>query len=535
MRPALLIAIVAATLLIAVTTYRLDRAGVYYDELHQATGAFAYVGRPTPMFSFVRIAGVPLLNMSYTGAIKTALYGLYLRASGGRFSIVSWRLLGILFSATGVIVFCLLVGDRVPPTALVLFTALLLSDTNFLLQTKHDWGPAALGFLLRMIFLGAAIRYLTSRASAAGPFLLGLIVGVAIFEKLSATVLLGPLAVVLLADPRSRSIAGFARATAGVALGASPAIAVNLYSLISSSQLLALTAVDPTPRRSIVGYVANYLALGNGGIERRMIFEISTPAVTEAIEGLAIAALLLFAIAPLLLASRRNRDGRLPLAAVAGLCYGAVGVALPFLPHGTGEHHWIIGTPFQYLAIALAATSFRSAVSPSRGGRLVFATCLIVLFAARVPALAGSMTALRDDRYTRTWDPSLNAAAEFAANQPDSAIFIAANWGVGAQAFCFSNGRQNFVFELYDNYGGPRETLNPLLAPPERQIVVAAALRRPPARPDEINTLRQVTDAIFRDLAVAPGWEEVPLDPAIAGLRAVEIRVFRRVPPNRGL
>ena len=347
--------------------------------------------------------------------------------------------------------------------------------------------------------------------------------------------LLGPLAVVLLADPRSRRLAGWVRAAAGVALGASPAIAVNLYSLISSSQLLALTAVDTTPRRSIVGYVGNYLALGNGGIERRMIFETPTPAITEAIEGLAVAGLLLLAIAPMLLASRRARDSRLPLAAVGALCYGAVGVALPFLPHGTAEHHWIIGTPFQYLGIALAATSFGPGVSPSRHGRLLFVTCLIVLFAARVPALAGSFTALRDDRYTRTWDPSLNAAAEFAARQPDSTVFIAANWGVGAQAFCFSNGRQNFVFELYDNYGGPRETLNPLLAPPERQMVVAAALRRPPARPDEINTLRQVTDAIFRDLAAAPGWEEVALDPETAGLRAVEIRVFRRVQPNRGL
>src|SRR4029450_13767433 len=106
--------------------------------------------------------------------------------------------------------------------------------------------PAALGFLLRMVFLGVAIRYLSNSRSRAGPFVLGLIIGVAIFEKLSATVLLGPLAVVLLADARSRSIAGFARAAYGVALGASPAIAVNLYSLISSSQLLALTAVDTT-------------------------------------------------------------------------------------------------------------------------------------------------------------------------------------------------------------------------------------------------------------------------------------------------
>jgi hypothetical protein len=126
----------------------------------------------------------------------------------------------------------------------------------------------------------------------------------------------------------------------------------------------------------------------------------------------------------------------------------------------------------------------------------------------------------------------LNAAAEFAAHQPDDAIFIAANWGTATQAFCFSNGRQQFVFEPYPLYGGP-ETLNPILAPPERQLVVAAALRpAAPLKPGEINTLRQVTAAIFRDLSTSNGWEEVPADPAVRDLRAVELRVFRRRKPS---
>jgi hypothetical protein len=157
--------------------------------------------------------------------------------------------------------------------------------------------------------------------------------------------------------------------------------------------------------------------------------------------------------------------------------------------------------------------------------------CLVALAAARVAAIASMYEGIRTDNYSRTWDPSLNTAASFAAAQPDSAIVIAANWGIAAQVLCFANGRQNFVFEPYWNYGGP-ETLNPILAPRERQLVIAVALRpEAPLRPGEINTLRQVTTAIMTDLAAAPGWEEMQIDPALTALRAVEIRVFRRRAP----
>src|SRR5205814_7876335 len=63
--------IVAAAILVGITAYRLERPGVFYDEVHQATGAFTYIGRPSPLFSLLPIRGLPLLNMPYSGAIKT--------------------------------------------------------------------------------------------------------------------------------------------------------------------------------------------------------------------------------------------------------------------------------------------------------------------------------------------------------------------------------------------------------------------------------------------------------------------------------
>jgi len=58
-RGAVVSGIGAALILLLITTYRLERPGAYYDELHQAPGAFAYVGRPTSLFSFIPIGGLP--------------------------------------------------------------------------------------------------------------------------------------------------------------------------------------------------------------------------------------------------------------------------------------------------------------------------------------------------------------------------------------------------------------------------------------------------------------------------------------------
>lgn len=520
---------IAAIVLIAMTTYRLERAGAYYDELHQAPGAFAYIGRPTTLFSFVPIGGVPLLNMPYTGAVKTAIYGLYLRASDRSFSIFSWRLLGILFSAAGLIAFALLAAGRIPVAAAAVFFALVLSDTNLLLQTRHDWGPAALAFLLRMILIGVAVRHLTGSRSRWTPFLLGIIVGFAIFEKLSSAILMGPLAIILLADPASRSVRAVLRAATGVFVGALPVILVNLHSLVTTSTLLALSSLDMTPRRSLFSYAANYLALGNGGIERRMIFDVAAYRLTDVLEAAAILGLLLVVGGMVWKHGRASATSF--VAGVMVMCYLAIGAALPLLPHGTGEHHWIIGTPFQYLAIALAAVELWRPSVRSRGMRALLVASVALLLLARVPAVGSAYSAIRDDKYTLAWHPSLNTAAEFIARQPESAIVMTANWGIGAQVFCFANGRENFLFEMYAAYFRPdgEEALQKVLEPAERQIVIAAALR--PATTREFgqeNTLLQIRDAIFRDLAEEPEWEAIPVDPSVRGLRAVEIRMFQR-------
>lgn len=517
-RQAVSIGICAAVLFVGAMTYRLDRAGLFYDELHQATGAFAYVGRPRTMFSVLPLRGFPLLNMTYSGAIKTALYGLYLRVSGRPFGIISWRLSGILLSVFGIVSLCVLAGDRIPTYALLLFLCLLLSDVNFLLQSRHDWGPVALAFLLRMLFIGTWLRSMGVPGKRASPMLLGLIVGIAIFEKLSSIVLLFPLAIILLAEPRTRSTRKIASAAIGAFFGALPVIAAHIYWLLVERQWPLLSSMS-SPAQTLLEYAWNYLALGNGVAERQFEFTAATFHWAEWVETLAMGGFMIFA--GLVAWSRTRIDNLAATAGIALISYGAIGVGLRWLPAPTAQNHWIIGTPFQYLAIAFAAASVWANQAPMKFMRVLCIGCLATLLLARAPSLVSAFEAIRDDRYTAEWDPSLNTAAIFAAGQPKDTVFIAADWGIATQVFCLSNGRQDFVFEPFWDYDGPA-TLRQILDYPRREFALLAAPRPRPL----VRAL--ATGRIYVDMAEMDGWEAVDLEPWVQKLPAVEIRAFRR-------
>jgi hypothetical protein len=513
--PTLALVVVAVTIFMTLTTYRLERTGLYFDELHQAVGAFSWVGRPTEMFSILPIASRPVFNMPYSGAIKTTVYGLFLRISGRPFSIVSWRLIGILFSAGGITVFLLLTHERLTLVSQLILVALLLSDVNFLLQSRHDWGPVALAFLLRMLFLGLWVRW-SNHLTRTRCAVLGLLVGVAIFEKLSSAVLIAPLAIMLLPRSDVPWLKRFCYAAGGVLVGTMPVIAANIYWVVHHGELLAL-AVTKSSTQTMADYAFNYLALGNGRQQRQMIFNTAMHPWSEWLEAIALTGLI---ASTLFIAVRsRRRHEEMPIAATALLCYAAVAVGLRYLPTATSINHWIIGTPFQYLALALVA-GVREASFERLRTRLVLGTLLAVLLFARMPAVISAYQAIRDDRYNLSWHPSINDGAKFVAAQPDDTIVIAADWGVGTQIFCMANGRQDFMFEvLSGGYDGP-VTLEAMLDNPARQVAIVA-LPRPPR---DSATARRV----LHDMAALKGWIASSLEPP--SLPAIELRAYQRVP-----
>src|SRR5207249_8845086 len=108
----------------------------------------------------------------------------------------------------------------------------------------------------------------------------------------------------------------------------------------------------PIHAQAIASYAFQYLSLGAGELARSAVLGEGTNSFFVAAEaGVMTALLLVIAAAVLHLPAHRL----LHLAGLMTISYGLIGIALLLLPRSTYFHHWIIGTPFQYCAIALAA------------------------------------------------------------------------------------------------------------------------------------------------------------------------------------
>ena len=505
----------------AAAAYHIDRPGLYYDELHQAPAAFAYVGKPSAMFSIAPIAGIPTMNMPYSGAIKSAIYGSYLRITGRSFTPRSWRLLGIGFATLGILAFYALVGSRIPFAARIVFGLLLVSDSNLTLQAAYDWGPVSLAFLLRMLFLGLWVRSVFDIDGSRHRtwFWMGLFVGISIFEKLSSTVLLGPLAICLLTS-RGVSARRVANVLTGLFLGVLPVLAINVVTLVTQS-LLLFTLDHSSDATSVLGYATHFSQVAVGALERLFIFGLPTPPWIGTLEMLGLGTV---CVTTAWMATRSDHDNRLAReAAVTLACYLIVGVCLRLLPAATAENHWIIGTPFQYLAIAFAVVPLFAA-ERRWGSITILATMGLVLMAvARIASAMATYAALRGDHFRPDWDPSVTVAARLLADLPPGAAVVAADWGIATQVFSLSNGRQQFVYEPFWD-PNPSAVLSTLTGDPTNKLIALVTLRpRAGVRPD---ATRLIFDYMYR----IPAWREVPFDSSGKRLSSVEIHAFQRVP-----
>jgi hypothetical protein len=215
------------------------------------------------------------------------------------------------------------------------------------------------------------------------------------------------------------------------------------------------------------------------------------------------------------------RRARIALAAFA-----AVAAGLWAMPRATGVHHWILATPIQYLAIALAlrALPWRGTIGGKKIAGLTLAVLATLWLGLRVAALGSLESALRHGHASEAWDPSLAELGRFAARRPPGTLFVATDWGVGTQILCFANGRPGRVVEPFWDERG--------LGVPE----IAAAIDG--ARTLYLVRLRRetgrfpATARIEREIAADPSWSGVPPEAETSGWRALSLRKYVRSAPE---
>jgi hypothetical protein len=175
-------------------------------------------------------AGLPVMLMSYLGALKSWLYRPIFQWFGT--GVTAMRVPMLLAGVASIWLFYLLLRRVAGVRAALFGCGLLAADSLYLLTTCFDWGPVALQHLLLiagMLLLLGFYQQRSHRWLAWGCFLLGL----AMWDKALATWMLGGMGLALIIVfpkqiVRVTTLRRVAISVLAFALGALPLIVYNI-------------------------------------------------------------------------------------------------------------------------------------------------------------------------------------------------------------------------------------------------------------------------------------------------------------------
>ncbi len=161
-------------------TWRIHYPGPYYDELLFVDAAASK--NPT-LFVHKSFLGIPILLMSYIGALKSWIYTPIFNLFG--VSIYTIRLPMILLGICTLKIYFFIIKKLVRNTILFFFSFLILcSDPAFSFISRIDWGPNAIAHFLIALLLWQFLNYLKNGSPW---ILLGIIFTglIGVFDKLN--------------------------------------------------------------------------------------------------------------------------------------------------------------------------------------------------------------------------------------------------------------------------------------------------------------------------------------------------------------
>jgi hypothetical protein len=473
------------------------------------------------------------MNMTYVGAIKTGIYGLYMLVTGQSFSVASWRLLGILFTASGIILFGVIVRKRISLTGLAIILFLIFTDLTLMLTSRFDWGPVALSAFLRILLIAIWLEgELSAELRPKNSLWIGILFGISMFEKLNNIVLIVPILLMFFSNPLRRTFRHLKALFFGGVIGMFPLILANLLSLHQSGrfisfQLQNVLTTEPHSLGNLIKTIGEYLSLGSAGQVEGFILGVNHH-LNSLAEGILLAVLFCLIIIGRIVFRRQNST-YFRLSAVLLLSYFSVMISIYFLPAPTSVHHWIIATPFQYVAVGMFLLGLveQNPNTLSSASKLIFTAPLLLLAISRVSgAVAVEQSFLKGDASYK-WDQSLTTMAKFAADQSAHAIFIAADWGIANQMICFLNGNPGIVHEFIGLDQNRIEQVLNIFRRTEAADIYLVFLTPP------YFTSLETRQILITDIAssLASEWANQPLEQQLEGLKSVAVYKYSRISP----
>jgi hypothetical protein len=344
------------------------RLGIEADEALLANGIY---DRGEVVYSWkLGTSKVPVMLISYLGALKTWIYNPYLLL--WKPGAVSLRVPTVLAGAASLWLFFALLDDVAGRFAAWIGTLLLATDSVFLLLETTDFGFVALQFLLKLSAILLLLHFHRSgsrRAFGAGFFLLGL----AMWDKaVFAWVLFGLAAAALLVFPHKilghLTKRNVVTAAASMMLGALPLLVYNIGRPLVTLRANAKLAAEPIPSKAAIllhtldgSALFGFMTAGEPGPSPQaphnflQMFSLRISGWAGAARHNLILPALGVALAITLLAPRARRL----------ILFGLLACAFTWLPMaltasaGTAVHHTILLWPWHLLAISATLAQLR--------------------------------------------------------------------------------------------------------------------------------------------------------------------------------
>lgn len=523
--PYILISTLFAIIFLFISTLKLDAQGLYYDELNFAPPALTFKGINADYSIFSSIKGLPIFINSYQGAVMSYPYGLYLKYFNQNFSVISWRLWGILIWTVSIFIFSLLSAKFLKPYQLAIFLAFLLTDNSVTLAIRFNYGPVLIPLISTLIIILAATKiFKGEQLRFYELFVLGFSIGLGIYAKLSSLPLLLPLVLLMIFMFINKRIKNktILMILSGLITGALPVIYFNIKSLILDHNFFSLISTEVNHsfgRQDFINKTYSFFVSATGNGISSHILGTAYPVFHEFQE-----IFFIFFFSIFLIVSAVTFYKKIELLPIFSYeSFLLIFLIMYLFPMNTSVRHTIIAVPFLYLALATFWEILDKNISEGKKYlKRSFSLLIIIWLIMRLFNTYQLTQNLYQGKYSLSWHPEYTKIAQFAGTKIKDSIFVTADWGFTHQLFLFTGVKENTIYEPFWDYTDKNQFFNSIKGSGKQFLYLIYHKYKTPIKPE-------VTRKIINDINKANFLEKRQIEDEISKFEVIEVKKFRIV------
>jgi hypothetical protein len=448
--------------------------GLYYDEVLFVNAA---TGGASDSFVARRIFGVPVMLMSYIGALKAYFYFPIFKLFGVSAATIRLPVICVSLVSLWMIFMISRLYFNAPTSAVV--TSLVAFDPIFIFMTKLDFGPIVFMMLLKLLVLFFFIQTMTTASSRyLWPLVISAMLG--LYDKLNFIwfiLALGVSTAILFRAEISELFYSSRRRVSAIALPMACLTITILLGAISSLRLLMRTQGSDTSLWERIAYAQSLYAISMNGGELYSRVLDSQLASGTIVNYITVSALIMLVIGGVRILVQKRRGRAIQLSPLDRMmaCY-LILFALIFaqivLTHKAGGahhilmlyplHHFIaVGAAVGVLGVINAPSAQRESVEvagsvmPSRVtgesaqrprhsynfalGILLAVAGLLLASEVRV-GLTYERAFHRRQTFNPRWSPVIYDLAAY-VNDRDVDLIVFPDWGIHNQVFALGEAK----------------------------------------------------------------------------------------------